>query len=62
MNCPICKADTYVQSTTGQERRRKCTGCGERFTTVEVLKVEHQRREALLEDARELAEKLTAGA
>lgn len=62
MNCPTCNADTYVQSTEGPKRRRKCTKCGYRFTTREVLEEEHRRREALLEDARELAEKLAAEA
>ena len=62
MNCPTCKADTYVQSTTGNERRRKCTGCGYRFTTEEVLKEELRALREVREDARELAEKIVAGA
>lgn len=62
MNCPICKADSTVLKTVGAERRRECTGCKHRFTTTEVLKDEHQRREALIQDAVALAEKITAEA
>ena len=62
MNCPTCNAATYVQSTTGNDRRRKCTGCGQRFTTEEVLKDEIRALRDMKEDARELAEKIVAGA
>jgi transcriptional regulator NrdR family protein len=48
--------------TDGAQRRRQCTACGQRFTTIEVLKDEHQRREAIIQEAVALAEKLTAGA
>ena len=39
MNCPKCKAKTEVLETAKAEqntrRRRRCTACGHRFSTVE---------------------------
>lgn len=63
MDCPICKADTVVLHKAGLDRRRRCTrsACGYRFTTTEVMKVDHQERERLLQDAVRLAERIAAG-
>lgn len=40
MNCPKCKAKTEVLETARAEsatrRRRRCTACGERFSTLET--------------------------
>jgi transcriptional regulator NrdR family protein len=58
MNCPVCSHDSRVLKTLETERRRECLRCGHRFTTTEILKDEHQRREELLRDARALAERL----
>lgn len=43
-------------------RRRQCTNeaCRHRFTTVEVLKKDHDRTQELLEDARDWANRLKA--
>lgn len=62
MNCPVCNEESRVLKTEGTERRRGCTKCGHRFTTTEVLKDEHDRRERLLEDAKALAERLREAA
>lgn len=65
MNCPICKGETRIVRTEGVERRRECTGtvgerpgCGARFSTIEVLKEEHQRQREAVQTVREAAEKL----
>jgi hypothetical protein len=62
LNCPICKAVTKVLYRDNGARRRACTNanCNHRFTTVEVLKDDHDRTQELLEDARDLAQRLTA--
>jgi transcriptional regulator NrdR family protein len=60
MNCPICHQNARVLKTLGDERRRECTQCKHRFTTTEVLKDELRRKDQLLRDARELAERLAA--
>jgi hypothetical protein len=64
VNCPTCRSDTIVLHKDGPDRRRRCTNerCGQRFTTMEVMKAEYQRRESILRDATALAEKLTEGA
>ncbi len=62
MNCPLCAADTRVLYTEGADRRRACAECQHRFTTTEILKTDHQRSQAIIDDAKALAEKLTAGA
>lgn len=62
MNCPICRQDTIVLTTVAPDRRRKCTTCGHRFTTVEVLKEDHQRLQAAVEDVRAVAERLKTAA
>ena len=42
MNCPVCDAETCVIDTRKQidsvNRRRECTVCGHRFSTVEIDK------------------------
>lgn len=58
VNCPVCPAGTIVLETRGDERRRKCTSCGHRFTTVEVLKEIRQLEQAAVQVVREAAERL----
>lgn len=62
MKCPICRQDSIVLAKEGTARRRKCTGCGKRFTTVEKLKEEDQRQQEAVQAVREAAEKLKAAA
>ena len=38
MDCPICNSETRVLRTVDNERRRECTRCKHRFTTVEQEK------------------------
>lgn len=58
VNCPICQQDTIVLTTAAPDRRRKCTACGHRFTTVEVVKEEHQRLQDAVDQVRQVAERL----
>lgn len=58
MNCRICPGETIVLETRGSERRRHCTACGHRFTTVEVLKDERRRELAAVQVVKEAAERL----
>lgn len=61
MNCPICKGDTRILRTEGAERRRECIdGCGRKFTTVEVLKEDHQRQQEAVQIVVDVAAKLKA--
>ena len=60
MNCPICRSETIVLTKDGPDRRRKCTGCGNRFTTVEKLKEEDLRQQEAIEAVKAAAEKLAA--
>lgn len=60
MNCPVCTRPTYVAAKDGADRRRACPACGHRFTTTEVLKVEHQRQQEAVQTVLEAAEKLKA--
>ena len=61
MNCPTCSGDTIVLRADGNERRRECRGqCRQRFTTVEVLKVDHLRQQEAVEVVKEAAAKLAA--
>lgn len=60
MNCPICRRETIVLAKDGPNRRRQCTGCGNRFTTVEKLKEEDRRQQEAIEAVREAAGKLPA--
>lgn len=63
MKCTICKGDTVVLATDGNDRRRKCVGkCGHRFTTTEVLKDDWQRDQEAVQTVIEAAEKLKAAA
>lgn len=60
MNCPICSRPAYVEKTMGNDRRRKCTGCGQRFTTTEVLKVDAERQAEAVRTVLDAAAKLKA--
>ena len=62
MNCKVCGGDTIVLGKDGPDRRRRCTGCGKRFTTTEVLKEEHQRIQEAAQAVREAAEKIKVAA
>lgn len=62
MNCPLCKADTFVLQTDAPDRRRQCTRCGHRFSTTEVLKDELARSERIIADAQALADRIKAAA
>lgn len=62
VNCPICSHDTRVLRTDDTERKRECTCCGHRFTTAEILKVELERSQRIIEDAKALAERIKAAA
>lgn len=37
MKCPKCFGATQVLETRDTRRRRRCLGCGQRFTTLEVM-------------------------
>lgn len=58
MNCPVCSQDSRVLKTLQTERRRECVKCGHRFTTKEILKEQHDRREKLIELVHRLQEAL----
>lgn len=59
MNCPTCQGDTIVLQTIGNDRRRECRGaCRQRFTTTEVLKVEHERLQEAVDVVRSVADRL----
>lgn len=60
MNCPLCHQPTIVLKTLGDERRRRCTACLHRFTTIEKLKEDEQRQAEAIEAVRQAAEKLAA--
>jgi transposase-like protein len=62
VNCPICSQETFIVRTDDTVRRRKCKGCGHAFTTAEVLKAELERRERIIEDAKELADRIRRAA
>lgn len=63
MNCPTCNGDTIVLHKHGGDRRRKCIGqCGLRFTTTEVLKEDHERLQAAVDEVRQVAERLKPAA
>lgn len=62
MNCPTCHGETIVLQTVAPDRRRRCTRCGQRFTTVEVLKDDHQRLQEAVADVRQVAERLKSAA
>jgi transcriptional regulator NrdR family protein len=59
VNCPICHHDTRVLRTDGTERRRQCTRCLHRFTTVEQAKEKVNILEQAVEKAREIGHLLT---
>jgi transcriptional regulator NrdR family protein len=62
VNCPRCRSPSKVLYKDHGGRRRQCLNdaCRNRFTTVEVLKADHERTQELLEDARDLASRLSA--
>lgn len=60
MNCPICSRETIVLAKDGPDRRRRCTSCGNRFTTVEKLKEDDRRQLEAIEAVKRAAEKLAA--
>jgi hypothetical protein len=52
MNCPLCQGATAVYESRvvpdGKRRRRQCSQCKHRFTTMEVMHDEMQRYDAML--------------
>lgn len=60
MNCPVCRQPSVVLKTLESERRRRCTACGHRFTTVEKLKDEERRQREAVQTVLEAAERLKA--
>lgn len=60
MNCPTCDSDTIVLRADGAQRRRQCTNtaCNNRFTTIEVLKDDHDRLQDAVEQVRQVAERI----
>lgn len=58
MNCPVCQQPTLVLRTDGASRRRKCSACGHRFTTTEVLEEEQKRQQEAVQTVLEAAERL----
>lgn len=47
MNCPLCSHDSRVIDGRGTTRRRECTHCRHRWTTVEVVKTQADKWERL---------------
>ena len=43
MNCHLCLADSVVIHTDGNRRRRECTICKYRWSTVELAEPELKR-------------------
>lgn len=64
MNCPTCGSESIILRTDGLNRRRRCSNqaCQQRFTTTEVMKDEHQRLQAAVEEVRQVAERLKTAA
>lgn len=66
MNCPVCRGDTKVLYKDGPDRRRECVGkggkpgCGHKFTSIEVLKDEHERQREAVQTVVDVAERLKA--
>jgi transcriptional regulator NrdR family protein len=58
VNCPLCSSDTFVRDTRDGERRRECTRCRHRFTTVEILKDRVRELELAGQVVLEAAERL----
>ena len=40
MKCPRCQSDSRVIATREPKRRRQCTACGHRWSTVELSAAE----------------------
>jgi transcriptional regulator NrdR family protein len=60
VKCPVCSEPTKVVDKDGPERRRQCTGCGQKFTTQEVLKAERKREQQAVRAVLEAASKINA--
>lgn len=64
VNCPICRKPTIVLEKRGEKRRRECRagdgGCGNRFTTTEVLEDDQLRQQEAVRTVLEAAERLKA--
>ena len=62
LNCPVCSQPTAVLEKRGNERRRECTACRHRFSTVEKLRDVDRRQAEALRAAVDLAEKVIRAA
>lgn len=58
IECPVCNSETKVVRTDGAERRRRCTRCLHRFTTVEQEKDTVTKVQRALSRMREVASKV----
>ena len=59
MNCPKCGFAYSVvkdsrNTATGKRRRRECSGCGFRYTVIEILETEYKKYEQILRCAEKL--------
>ena len=62
LNCPVCSQPTAVLEKRGNERRRECTACKHRFSTIEKLRDVDRRQAEALRAAVDLAEKVIRAA
>jgi len=58
--CPVCRSSTSVVTDTRPwhasiKRRRKCVGCGHRWTTIELPADLAERLPAMEEDLKQIA-------
>ena len=51
MNCPLCHAFSSVIRTNGSRRRRECSNCKYRWSTVELAEPEFKRLRRVAEVA-----------
>ena len=59
MNCPNCGSpETRVRRTDGDHRKRECTNCRHRWTTVEVHAARFEAAEAVAGMVRDMAKRL----
>jgi transcriptional regulator NrdR family protein len=58
VNCPTCSSGSIVLRKDGDVRRRRCTGCGQRFETVEKLQADEKRQADAIEALRLAARSL----
>lgn len=59
MNCPKCGfAYSVVKDSRntdiGKRRRRECSGCGFRYTAIEILETEHKKYRMMLRSVEKL--------